>query len=1206
MKSKFYHMHTHTEYSLNDGMIKSKILAKKLKSQGVDAIAITEHGEMLDMPSSYLALQDEGIKLIIGMEAYVAPRSRLLKESREDAANFHLLLLAENQTGYDNLKILASEAAINGFYYKPRVDKEILREYHEGIIASSACLGGSINKILLNGKYDDAKKEALEYLDIFGKGNFFLEIQRHGLKEQEQINPLIIKLSKETGIPLIATNDCHYLNKEDWEAHDTLMAIQAKTTIDDSKRKKYGSREFYIKSPEEMIEIFSDLPEAIENTVRIAERCNVSLEFGVNKIPPFKLPKKFHGTESEYLRKLVMDGVKDKYGDITNEIIDRVDFEIGVIEKMGYVNYFLINWDFFRFCKEGTYEIDEPSNPDWDPILTGPGRGSGCGSIVAFSLDITKIDPLRFNLLFERFLSVDRVTMPDIDSDFESTRRQEVIDYVVYKYGRENISQIIAFGTLAARAVIRKVGKARNYQLSLVDKIAKMIPQEIGITIKKALDINPTLKKMYSTDGKIKELLDFSMKLEGLATHCTTHAAGVLITDNKGVTAHVPLWKNDSAIVAQYSKDLLENLGLLKMDFLGLSTLGTLGDARRMVLKNHNVNINFDELYKLPTMEPLNIIREGKTEMIFQLSGGGMTNFMKELNPGNIEDIISGISLYRPGPMNEIPRFLFNKRNADSILYDIEGLDSILGETYGVIVYQEQCMQIVTKLAGFSKGDSDNFRRIISKKKLKEMPKQREWFIHGRKTKDYDYDGHLREYKNGIPGGVALGHSEKALNELFDKMVDFASYAFNKSHAAAYAFVAYVTAWFMTYYPVEFVAANLNQVIKSRDKIAKYINYARKVLDIEICEPDINKSSHKFEATADGKIIVSLSVKGASQDTIRKIITDRDNNGDYKSLLDFIIRTRAFLDKSTYEGLISSGAFKSFGIVKSQLLAALDDFWEDAFKKSKDHEKLFNSKVSMYDDKESFDKLKPVQKNNIIKAIKKGFNFEEELLNRIDGILPNIDEYPEEICLRMEKEFLGIYLTNNPLYKYAYTIQTKNNFNISDIEFEVDEGSGMIMLSNSDIRNGQRVRFVTIINSISELTTKKKDLMARVELEDFSGIAGALIWPSTYQEIKDKLTENQIYMCYGTLKVSDDEAPTIIIDDVDELDDLVTERVIVKVKNEYESKDIIKLIKEDKMCRGMTPIYIEYKRLKVLLSKKYWVNLNYIKNKINDLEIKIW
>lgn len=689
MENEFVHLHLHTQYSLNDGMIKAKDLALKLKELGMNKVAITQHGNMFNMPEEYKILQDEGIELIVGMEAYIV-NDYTSKSTKEDRANNHLVLLCENNEGYKNLKTLATKAALHGFYYKPRIDKKLLRKYHKGLIGSSACLGGTVNTFLLNGEYEKAKAEALEYLDIFGEGNFFLEIQRHGLEDQEKINPLILKLSRETGIPLIATNDCHYTNKEDWEAHDILMAIQAKTTIYDTKRKVYGSHEFYVKSPQEMKMLFSDIPEAISNTVKIANRCHVELEFGTNKIPHFDVPKDyFDGTSEEFLRYLVIKGAKERYEcPLSSEVMERIDFELDVINRMGYTDYFLINWDFFRFCREGSYDLRSGKLPEWEPILTGPGRGSAAGSIVAYCLDITKLDPIHYNLLFERFLGLERVTMPDVDSDFQTNRRQEVIDYVINRYGRDCISQVITFGTLAARAVIRSIGRATDAPYELYDKVAKMIPKEVNITIEKALKANPDLKTLYDTNVDVAKLLDAGMKLEGLATTTSTHAAAVLITDKSGVAANTPMWENKVGIVTQYGKDLLEDLGLLKMDFLALITLQVISEAKKFIKINHGIDVDLNELYKCEDLKPLELIRNGNTVGIFQLESAGMSSFMKELKPESIEDIIAGIALYRPGPMDEIPRFLANKRNPSKIHYDIEGLDKILDETYGVIVYQ--------------------------------------------------------------------------------------------------------------------------------------------------------------------------------------------------------------------------------------------------------------------------------------------------------------------------------------------------------------------------------------------------------------------------------------------------------------------------------------------------------------------------------------
>lgn len=741
-------------------------------------------------------------------------------------------------------------------------------------------------------------------------------------------------------------------------------------------------------------------------------------------------------------------------------------------------------------------------------------------------------------------------------------------------------------------------------QYSTYDKTAKMIPAELGITIEKALDINKDLRHLYETNDEIRTLLNFSMKLEGLPTSTSTHAAGVLITDSQGVTAHVPMWKNDSGIVAQYDKDLLESLGLLKMDFLGLKTLGVCGQARDFIKKNHGVEIDFDEIYKVPTLEPLRLIREGKTTGIFQLEGAGMTSFMKELKPESIEDIIAGISLYRPGPMSEIPKFIYNKRNPDKVQYPFPEVEEILKETYGVLTYQEQCMRAVIAIAGYDKSDSDGFRKVIAKKKIKEIPYHRKWFIEGRKIKDENTYGKMEEFSHAIPGGLAKGYDKRELSDFFDKMEDFGSYAFNKSHAAAYAYVGYLTAWESCYYPTEFMAALLNSVQGNRPRVAKYIDYCRRVLNIDIVEPDINTSTHEFNPLPDGSIVYSLSIKGASTDVLKKIVEERETNGEYESLMNFIVRTKDFLDKGTYEGLISAGAFKKFGVVKSQHLAALDEFWEDCLKKSKEkHKKYVEAKRAV--DSGEIETYKTVKKNNTLKALE--FDFESDLLERIDGVLPEIREFPKEIELRLEKQLLGLYLTDNPLYKYAYTIQTKSNFSISDIEYEIDEESGAIMLSNSSVRDRQPIRFVAILNDIFEITTKKKTLMCRMELEDLTGVASALVWPATYEVLKAKMKPGEIYMCYGSLMISSDEPPTIVVDDLEVMEEIVTERVILTVENAYEAQDVIRNIREEKISQGMTPIYLVHGQKRVLLKREYWVNLNYVINKYGDkAKIEMW
>lgn len=1177
----FYHLHLHTEYSLNDSSIRAKELAKKLKSLGMKKCAVTDHGVMFNIPAIYKALEYEGIELIVGMETYVAPRINTMKEAKIDNANYHLVLLAENETGYKNLIKLASDAAIEGFYYRARTDKVKLKQHSEGIIALSACLGGEVQKALMNSSYEEAKKIALEYNEIFGQDNFYLELQDHGIPEQGKVNPLLIRMSKETGIPLVATNDCHYVEKEDWEAHDILMAIQAKTTITDTKRKVYSSHEFYIKSEEEMREIFHYCQEAIDNTVKIGDRCNFKFEFGGNLIPEFELPPSFSGSGTDFLRKLSYEGAAELYGEITPEIEERIEYELSVIDNMGFIDYFLITWDFFRFCKYGTDNIEDDPIKNWEPILTGPGRGSGAGSIILYTTGVTKIDPLKYNLLFERFLDPSRISLPDVDSDFQDSRRQEVIDYTIRKYGKESVCQIITFGTMAARAAIRAVGRALDYNYAVYDKAAKMIPATPGITIKEALAENKDLATLYEKDKEVKTLIDFALRLEGLPTSTSTHAAGVLIVDKRGVTSHVPMWKNDSGIVAQYDKDLLEDLGLIKMDFLGLKTLGVLGESKYFAERNHGIKINFDDIYNLPTMEPLKLIKEGKTMGIFQLEGPGMTGFMKELAPDCIDDVIAGISLYRPGPMKEIPRFLHNKRNPQDIVYPFKEIEDILSETYGVLTYQEQCMRAVVNVAGYDKSDSDGFRKVMAKKKIKLLPLHKKWFTVGRKSRDLDENGRKIDYPHAIPGGLSKGHVLKELENFFELMEDFGKYAFNKSHAAAYAFLAYCTAWFAYFYPVEFMAALLNSVKGNRTKVAKYMRYCKKTLGIEIIEPNINISTDKFEPLKNGEIVYALAVKNTKASTLKEIILEREANGIYEDITDFIVRTRGFLDKATFESLIICGAFNTFGLTKSRWIAALEDIWDSALKKTKDAEK---------------------------RAIKSNreFDFRARFLEKIEGILPDISEYPEEIALKMEKDVIGLYLTGNPLFKYAYSIKTLSDFDMSQLEYEIDEDSGIVNMLDDSVRDGQRVRFIAMVNEIREFTTKKKkDLMASAELEDLSGFGEAVIWARNYETLRDKLKEDSIYLVHGRLKITLDDRPIISIENIESVDEILTERVIIESDDRNVAKSLLEFISKDKLLRGSSPTYVTHNNMRILLSKEFWVNKEHLENYKDEFKFKI-
>jgi DNA polymerase-3 subunit alpha len=888
------------------------------------------------------------------------------------------------------------------------------------------------------------------------------------MKEQALVNSALLRMHDETGIPLVCTNDCHYLTKEGYKAHDVLMAIQAKTTIYDDKRKKYPCDEFYFKSSEEMWDLFSYIPEALENTVKIADRCNVEIEFGKNKLPPFYIPKAFQDKfkdNADFLRSLVYEGCGVLYGEISDEVRNRIEYEISIVENMGYINYFLIVWDFFRFCNQGTEEYGMPIDTNWRPILTGPGRGSGAGSILLYGLGITKTDPLKYNLLFERFLDPSRISMPDVDSDFAYERRQEVIDYVVRKYGRNSVCQIITLGTMAARSVIRSVGRALDYPYSVQDEIAKMVPMEVGMTLAKALDINPDLNRKYEMEEDVKTLIDIALELEGLPLNTGTHAAGVLIVDEKGVDNYVPCWSNDGVIVTQYNMTLLEELGLLKMDFLGLRTLSVIDNTMMFIEKNHNIKINLDELYQIPDLAPLKLIGEGKTLGIFQLEGEGMTGFMKELRPQSLEDIIAGIALYRPGPMSFIPNFLQNKRHPESIHYDFPELESVLSETNGILVYQEQCMRAVIAIAGYAKSDSDGFRKVISKKKKKLMPLHKKWFIEGRKIDDFNEEGKLKHYKNEIPGGLSKGHPKELLEKFFESMVAFASYCFNKSHAAAYAVVAYITAWFIYNYPTEFFAALMNSVSKNKKIVAQYIRYCEDVLGIEVLPPDINTSSEEFVPLKNGKILFSLSAKSTNIDSLDNICRERNTNGSFTNVEEFLVRCSKDITKQTFEALISIGAFNNLGVVKSRYLAAIDDIF-DKLQKVKAAEKRFNTP------------------SKTGRAKRGTFDFSERF--DIGEFIPDINEFPKNIILNLEKKYIGLYLSGHPLYDYAFAIKNISNFKTTQLDYETDEDTGEI-ITQFNVRNGQSVRFIGLLSDVKVITTKAKALMAVCEVEDLDG-----------------------------------------------------------------------------------------------------------------------
>lgn len=1090
----FVHLHVHTEYSLLDGSGKIPKLIARAKDLGMKALAITDHGAMYGCVEFYKEAKEQGIKPIIGCEIYVSEKSMYDKTGgkQEESRNktYHLVLLVKNETGYKNLMKIVSKASIDGFYYKPRVDHEFLREYSEGLIASSACLGGEVQENLLNHNRKKAEEAAIFYRDTF-KDGFYLELQYHGMQQQLKVNEQLIELSKELNIPLIATNDLHYINKEDAKAHDVLLCIQTAKTVDEENRMRYPSDEFYLKSPEEMEQLFSYVPEAISNTVKIAEKCNFDYEFHKSKLPKFPLDE---GVDPYvYLRNLCYDGLSRLYKEETKELTDRLEYELGIIKQMGYVDYFLIVWDFIRFCTE-------------KKIMTGPGRGSAAGSIVAYTLGITKIDPIKYNLIFERFLNPDRVSMPDIDSDFCYERRQEVIDYVVYKYGKDNVSQIITFGTMSARACIRDVGRAMNYTYAEVDKIAKMIPQVLGITIDKALEINPDLQDEYEEDIRVKELIDIARALEGLPRHTSTHAAGVVIASQPLVN-YVPMQKNEDMIVTQFPMGTLEELGLLKMDFLGLRTLTVIRDAIEMVKENRNEIIDIDKI-SFDDKEVYKMIGEGKTVGVFQLESPGMTSFMKELKPDSLEDIIAGISLYRPGPMAEIPRYIENKKHPEKLTYETDELEHILDVTYGCMVYQEQVMQIVRDLGGYSMGRSDLVRRAMSKKKHHVMQEERYNFING----IVDDKGNIE-----AAGCIRNGIKEEVANKIFDSMMDFASYAFNKSHAACYAVLSFQTAYLMRYYPTEFIAAMLNSVMGINEKVAFYIGFAN-AIGIKVLPPDINESYAKFTVKG-SEIRFGLSaIKNAGNNVIDNIIKSRKAKGEFKNLSDFCNKIDlSCINKRTVESLIKAGAFDCFNVYRSRLLSV--------------YEKLL-------------DGISNQKKRNVEGQISLFDTIGGESFAEIEVKYPSINEFDKKYILAMEKEMTGLYLSGHPLEEYEEVLAKKTSMKISDIvvkeslESESMEGEALQGETPQEVSNtldGNLVIIGGIISEVSRKLTKNNDRMAFLRVEDLYAGIEVIVFPKTFEKYKELIEEDNMVLVKGRISIKEGEQPKVLCQEIAEL-----------------------------------------------------------------------
>ena len=1072
----FAHLHVHTEYSLLDGSNKIQEYVARVKELGMTAAAITDHGVMYGVIDFYKAANAAGINPILGCEVYVAPNSRFDREkvSGEDRY-YHLVLLAENNTGYSNLMKIVSKGFVDGYYYKPRVDMEVLNTYHEGIIALSACLAGEVQRNLVRGMYDEAKKVAEKYENCFGKGNFFLELQDHGIPEQRLVNQQLLRLSQDTGIELVATNDVHYTYAEDAEAHDILLCIQTGKKLADEDRMRYEGGQYYVKSEEEMKALFPYALGALENTQKIADRCHVEIEFGKTKLPHFDVPEGY--TTWTYLNKLCYEGLEEKYPkEQAEELRPRLEYELSVIKEMGYIEYCLIVWDYINFAR--THGI---------PV--GPGRGSAAGSLVSYTTGITNIEPVRYGLIFERFLNPERVSMPDIDVDFCYNRRQEVIDYVIEKYGKDCVTQIVTFGTLAARGVIRDVGRVMDLPYAYVDNIAKSIPNELGITIEKALTKNPELRTMYETDAQVKKLIDMSKRLEGLPRHTSMHAAGVVISE-KPMDEYVPLSRgSDGMITTQFTMTTIEELGLLKMDFLGLRTLTVIDDAVKMVNKGKGVKIDIDHI-DYDDKEVLASLGTGKTEGVFQLESAGMKNFMKELKPESLEDVIAGISLYRPGPMDFIPAYIKGKNNAATITYDCPQLEPILAPTYGCIVYQEQVMQIVRDLAGYTWGRSDLVRRAMSKKKTKVMEEERQNFVYGNKAE-------------GVPGCVANGIDEKVANKIYDEMIDFAKYAFNKSHAAAYAVVSYQTAYLKYYYPVEFMAALMTSVLDNSTKVSEYILTCRR-MGIEILPPDINEGESGFSVSGNSIRYGLSAIKSVGRPVIEAIIEERKERGVFTTLNDFITRMSGKdVNKRSIENFIKAGALDCLEGTRKQLLMVYSSVLDSVNQEKKNS---MAGQMTLFD-------LAP-----------------EEDKSDFELKLPDVGEYPKEELLAFEKEVLGVYISGHPLE--AYEEKWRKNISAVTSDFMLDEETGA-----TKVRDGEKVVIGGMVIAKTIKYTKTNQVMAFFTIEDLVGTVEVIIFPRDYEKYHTYLEEDAKIFVTGRANVEEEKNGKLICEKITGFDD---------------------------------------------------------------------
>ena len=1128
----FTHLHVHTEYSLLDGSNKITELIARVKELGMTSVAITDHGVMYGVIDFYRAAKAQGIKPILGCEVYVTSGSRFDKENNNNVRYNHLVLLAENDTGFHNLMKIVSRGFTEGFYYKPRVDYEILEQYHEGVIALSACLAGIVASNLRKGFYEEAKKEALRLQEVFGENNFFLEIQDHGIPEQKTVNQGMLRLNRETGIPLVATNDIHYTLASDEEPHDILLCIQTQKKVEDENRMRYEGGQYYVKSPEEMEEIFPYAKEALENTNKIAERCNVEIVFGEYKLPSYDVPDGYSAWE--YLQKLCNEGLEVRYPDPSDELRERLAYELQTIHSMGFVDYFLITWDFIKYARD-------------HGIMVGPGRGSAAGSIVSYTLGITNIDPIKYNLLFERFLNPERLTMPDIDIDFCFERRQEVIDYVVRKYGKDRVVQIVTFGTMAAKMVIRDIGRALDLPYAYVDSVAKMIPTELGITIKKAIDINPELKALYNSDEQAKYLLDMSMKLEGLPRHTSMHAAGVVIS-KASIDEYVPLSRaSDDTVTTQFTMTTLEELGLLKMDFLGLRTLTVIQNAVRLVNKKlpEDKQLDIDQI-DYADKGVFELIGSGKTDGIFQLESAGMKNFMKELKPQNLEDIIAGISLYRPGPMDFIPKYIRGKNEQDSIVYECPQLEPILAPTYGCIVYQEQVMQIVRDLAGYSYGRSDLVRRAMSKKKASVMEKERQNFVYGNEAES-------------VKGCVNNGIPETVANHIYDEMTDFAKYAFNKSHAAAYAVVSYQTAYLKKYYPVEFMAALMTSVMDNPSKVSEYI-YSCRQMGIQILPPDINEGEGNF-SVAGMDIRYGLSaIKGLGRPVIDAIVAEREENGKFLNLKDFAKRlTGKEINKRTIESFIKSGAVDSLPGTRRQKMLIYVKVLEDVNREKKDS---ISGQFSLFD-----------------------FMGKEEKVEEIQ--MPDVGEFTIDMLLGFEKEVLGIYVSGHPLQEFESL--WKKNITAYSTDFALDEETNCVK-----VEDGETAIIGGMITAKTVKATRNNSMMAFITVEDLFGNVEVIIFPRDYERYKEHLLEDNKVFIRGKITVEEDKPAKLICAEIIPFDSLPKD-VWIKFPSKdaflLKEKDLYELLSESD-GKDQVIIYCEAEKAKKLLPKSRTIHAN--------------